>query len=90
MKLVISGIVLFTSLAAGVASSASAQEPAAQEPAARTERVVHIPEARVSGARQRPTDLILPPPTNVYERATRRDRARETGAPSTRTIRRDL
>jgi hypothetical protein len=85
MKLLISGIVLFTSLAAGVASSASAQEPAA-----RTERVVHIPEARVSGARQRPTDLILPPPTNVYERATRRDRARDTGAPSTRTIRRDL
>jgi len=80
---VISGIVLFASSAMSVLASA-------QEPAARTERVVQIPEARVSGARQRPTDFILAPPANVYERATRRDRARDTGAPSARTIRRDL
>ena len=79
----------FVSIAAAIvvgslvfSASSSAQEP--------TERVVHLPAAQVGGTHHRATPVILPPPANVYERATRRDRARDTHEPVTRRIRRDL
>lgn len=83
----------FVSVAAAIvvgslvfSGSTSAQEP--------TERVVHLPAAQVGGSHHRATPVILPPPANVYERATRRDRARDAGEPVTRPvtrrIRRDL
>jgi hypothetical protein len=79
----------FVSLAAAivVGSFAFSGSSSAQEP---TARVVHLPAAQVGGTHHRATPVILPPPANVYERATRRDRARDAGEPSTRRIRRDL
>lgn len=69
----------------------SAGVSVAQEPTSReNERVVHLPAARVGGTHHRAAPLILPPPANVYERATRRERAREPGAPGAHRIRRDL
>jgi hypothetical protein len=65
-----------------VSGASSAQEP--------TERVVQLPAAQVGGTHHRATPVILPPPANVYERATRRDRAQDAGEPSTRRIRRVL
>jgi len=84
MKLFVS---IVTAVVVGWLGGATASR--AQEPTA--ERVVHLPGARVGGTHHRATPVILPPPTNVYERATRRDRARASSSePSTRRIRRDL
>jgi hypothetical protein len=84
MKLFVSIVATILVGVLGAASGSSAQEPVV------TERVVHLPAARVGGTHHRATPVILPPPANVYERATRRDRARESSEPSTRRIRRDL
>lgn len=67
---------LLGALLLGLFSSSRGVE--AQEPA-RNAQVVHVRAERVEGIRHQAAPILLPPPTNVYQRATRRDRAGGAG-----------
>ncbi len=45
----------------------------------RGSRVVRVRAESVRGTRRQAAPIVLPPPTNVYQRATRRDRAGGAG-----------